>query len=62
MDRLSLSAVAMGPVPPIVWTFWPSLTLRGLGFKDHGAGGNAIDASDRDNAINLCTWTNLFGM
>jgi hypothetical protein len=36
--------------------------LRGLGFKDHGAGENAIDASDRDNAINLCPWTNLFGM
>ncbi len=36
--------------------------LRGLGFKDHGADGNAIDASDRDNGINLCTWTNLFGM
>ncbi len=36
--------------------------LRGLGFKDHGAAGNALDASDRDNAINLCTWTNLFGM
>src|SRR4029453_3929285 len=25
MDRLSLSAVAMGSVPPIVWTFWPCL-------------------------------------
>jgi Choice-of-anchor I domain len=30
--------------------------LRGLGFKDHGAAGNSLDASDRDNAINLCTW------
>lgn len=36
--------------------------IRGLGFKPHGAAGNAIDASDRDSAINLCTWTNLFGM
>ena len=36
--------------------------LRGLGFKDLGVSGNPIDASDRDNAINLCTWTNLFGM
>jgi 2',3'-cyclic-nucleotide 2'-phosphodiesterase / 3'-nucleotidase / 5'-nucleotidase len=36
--------------------------VRGLGFKDHGASGNALDASDRDNAINLCNWSNLFGM
>jgi hypothetical protein len=36
--------------------------LRGLGFKDHGAPGNALDASDRDNAINLCSWTGLKGM
>lgn len=36
--------------------------IRGLGFKDHGAAGNALDASDRDNAINLCTWANLNGM
>lgn len=36
--------------------------LRGLGFKDHGAAVNALDASDRDNAINICSWQNLFGM
>jgi hypothetical protein len=36
--------------------------LRGLGFKDHGTARNTLDASDRDNAINLCPWTNLFGM
>ena len=36
--------------------------LRGLGFKDHGAPGNALDVSDRDNAINLCTWPGLSGM
>jgi 2',3'-cyclic-nucleotide 2'-phosphodiesterase / 3'-nucleotidase / 5'-nucleotidase len=36
--------------------------IRGLGFKDHGLPGNAIDGSDRDNAINLCTWPGLFGM
>lgn len=36
--------------------------LRGLGFKDHGAAGNAIDASDRDNAINLCPWSGLYGV
>lgn len=38
------------------------VAVRGLGFKDHGAAGNAIDASDRDNAINICTWPNLQGM
>jgi hypothetical protein len=36
--------------------------LRGLGVKNHGAARNVLDASDRDNAINLCPWTNLFGM
>ena len=36
--------------------------LRGLGFKDHGAAANALDASDRDNSINLCTWPGLYGM
>ena len=37
-------------------------SLRGLGFKDHRAAGNALDASDRDNSINLCTWPGLHGM
>ncbi len=37
-------------------------SLRGLGFKDHGVAGNALDASDRDNTINLCAWAGLHGM
>ncbi len=36
--------------------------LVGLGFKDHSLPGNALDASDRDNAINITTYPNLFGM
>jgi hypothetical protein len=36
--------------------------LRGLGFQDYGAAGNRLDASDRDNAINLCGWPGLNGM
>jgi hypothetical protein len=36
--------------------------LRGLGFQDYGAAGNRLDASDRDNAINLCGWAGLNGM
>lgn len=30
--------------------------LSGLGFKDHSKPGNGIDASDRDNAINIANW------
>jgi DNA-binding beta-propeller fold protein YncE len=30
--------------------------LVGLGFKDHNAGGNGLDPSDRDNANNIQNW------
>jgi DNA-binding beta-propeller fold protein YncE len=30
--------------------------LVGLGFKDHSKPGNGLDASDRDNAINIANW------
>lgn len=30
--------------------------VRGLGFKDHSAEGNGLDASDRDGAINIAEW------
>jgi hypothetical protein len=30
--------------------------LMGLGFKDHNQPGNALDASDRDSAINIRNW------
>jgi hypothetical protein len=32
-----------------------------LGFKDHSKPGNELDASDRDNAINIANWP-VFGM
>ena len=35
--------------------------LVGLGFKNHNLAGNELDASDRDNAINIRNWQ-LFGM
>jgi hypothetical protein len=35
--------------------------LIGLGFKDHSLAANAIDASNRDDAINITTWP-VFGM
>ena len=38
------------------------VAVRGLGFKNHGLPQNSLDVSDRDNAINLCTWPNVFGM
>ena len=30
--------------------------VMGLGFKDHSLAQNALDASDRDNVINIATW------
>ncbi|MDZ7269145.1 MAG: T9SS type A sorting domain-containing protein [candidate division KSB1 bacterium] len=37
------------------------IELIGLGFKDHRAPGNGLDASDRDNRINIANWP-VFGM
>ncbi len=38
-------------------------TIIGLGYKDYGAAGNEIDASDNDNAIaNVQAWPNVYGM
>ncbi len=36
--------------------------LVGLGFKNHSLPENGLDASDRDNAINITSYPNLFGM
>ena len=38
------------------------VAVRGLGFKDHGLARNALDPSDRDNAIAINPWANVFGM
>lgn len=38
------------------------VAITGFGFKDFGAAGNGLDASDKDNAINIQPWANLFGM
>ncbi len=32
------------------------IELIGLGFKDHSVAGNGLDASDRDNKINIAAW------
>jgi hypothetical protein len=37
------------------------IALRSLGLKDHSQPGNALDASDRDDAINIATWP-VYGM
>ena len=42
-----------------------SATITGifpLGFKDHSLPENALDASNKDDAINLATYPNLYGM
>ena len=36
--------------------------VRSLGFKDHGADGNGLDASDRDDDVNIRTWDDVKGM
>lgn len=36
--------------------------IVGFGFKDHSQAGNGLDASDKDGAINIATYLNLFGM
>ncbi|MEH6491010.1 choice-of-anchor I family protein [Halopseudomonas sp.] len=33
-----------------------------LGYKDHGQEGNGIDASDKDDAINIKAWPGVLGM
>jgi 2',3'-cyclic-nucleotide 2'-phosphodiesterase / 3'-nucleotidase / 5'-nucleotidase len=38
------------------------LAVRALGFKNHGLPRNAFDPSDRDNAIAINPWANVFGM
>jgi hypothetical protein len=38
------------------------LYVRGLGYKDHGLPRNALDPSDRDGAIAIEPWANVFGM
>ena len=30
--------------------------IRGLGYKDHSVAGNELDASDKDNAVNIRNW------
>jgi len=37
------------------------LGVRGLGFKDHSLPGQGLDASDRDDIINIANWP-VFGM
>jgi hypothetical protein len=37
------------------------VSVQGLGFKNHNLPGNGLDASDRDNAINIANWP-VFGL
>ncbi|MEM9008960.1 MAG: choice-of-anchor I family protein [Cyanobacteria bacterium P01_F01_bin.86] len=38
------------------------ISLFGAGFKDFGEAGNGLDASNRDDAVNIRTYDNLFGI
>lgn len=33
-----------------------------LGFKDHGAAGNELDVSDKDDGVNIRAWPGLYGV
>ncbi|ACF12813.1 5'-Nucleotidase domain protein [Chloroherpeton thalassium ATCC 35110] len=37
-------------------------SIKALGFKDHSVAGNGLDASDKDDMINITTYPNLKGM
>lgn len=50
------NAVAVLDVPTATFT-----SIVPLGLKDHSVPGNGLDASDRDNAINIANWP-VFGM
>ena len=36
-------------------------SIWGLGYKDHSVSGNGLDASNKDDAINIRTYSNLYG-
>ncbi|WP_168204072.1 choice-of-anchor I family protein [Aliikangiella coralliicola] len=36
--------------------------VKGLGYKDHSLARNALDASDKDNKVNITSYDNLYGM
>lgn len=38
------------------------IDVKGLGFKDHSLLSNALDASDKDNKVNIRTYENLYGL
>ncbi|MGB0888896.1 MAG: choice-of-anchor I family protein [Solirubrobacterales bacterium] len=38
------------------------ISVKPLGFKDYSLPANKLDASDRDGAVNIRNWDNLFGM
>ena len=50
------NAIAVLDVPTATFT-----DIVPLGLKDHSVPGNGLDASDRDNAINIANWP-VFGM
>ena len=37
-------------------------SVKGLGYKDHSLDRNALDASDKDNKVNIASYDNLFGL
>ncbi|MCY4043944.1 MAG: choice-of-anchor I family protein [Cellvibrionales bacterium] len=36
--------------------------IKGFGYKDHGAENNGLDTSDKDDAINIQNYSNLYGL
>lgn len=50
LAKIDLSPLYLDPTEP------PTVELIGLGFKNHMAPDNGLDASDRDDAINIANW------
>src|SRR5690606_28833774 len=49
-ENNALAVVDLAADPPVITSILP------LGYKDHNSGDNGLDASDRDDAINIRNW------
>ncbi|MEM1168025.1 MAG: choice-of-anchor I family protein [Cyanobacteria bacterium P01_H01_bin.35] len=58
------NAIAILNLDPesVDYEFGEYIDIVPLGFKDHSEDGNGLDASDRDDGINIRTYENLYGM
>ena len=60
-DRAFVSLQENNAIAEIDLSSGKVVAIRGLEFKDHSLSGNGLDASDKDNAINIANWP-VYGM